>query len=207
VKEYYDRRAPEYDDWWLGEGLYAPVPAGWPEERDELMTALTKLSPKRTLDVACGTGFVTSRLPGKLVGLDHSAAMLRMARQRNPKATFVQGDALSLPFDDGAFERVFASHFYGHLEDDERRQFLAEARRVAAELVIVDAALHGGEERSEWQERVLKDGSRWRVFKRFFEPDALVAELDGGDVVHAGRWFVAVQSPAARADSTAHTPA
>jgi hypothetical protein len=30
------------------------------------------------------------------------------------------------------------------------------------------------------------------VFKRWFEPDELRAELGGGDVVHAGRWFVAV---------------
>jgi SAM-dependent methyltransferase len=196
VKEYYDRRAPEYDDWWLGEGLYAPVPPGWSEERDELMATLESLPPRRTLDVACGTGFVTGRLGGEIVGLDHSEAMLRVATRRNPGATFVRGDALALPFENGRFERVFASHFYGHLEEGERRQFLAEARRVAPELVIVDAALHGGVERGEWQERALKDGSRWRVFKRFFDAETLVAELGGAGVLHAGRWFVAVRSPA-----------
>jgi ubiquinone/menaquinone biosynthesis C-methylase UbiE len=197
VKEYYDRRAPEYDDWWLGQGLYAPVPAGWPEERDELMTALEGLAPKRTLDVACGTGFVTMRLRGEVVGVDQSPAMLAMAKRRNPRVTFVRADGLELPFADGSFERVFASHFYGHLEDADRRRFLGEARRLAPELVIVDAALHGGAERSEWQERVLKDGSRWTVFKRFFDAATLVAELGGGEIVHAGRWFLAVRSPAA----------
>ena len=199
VQEYYDRRAPEYDDWWLGEGLYAPVPAGWTEEREALMAAVAALEPKRTLDVACGTGFVTGRLPGEVVGLDSSESMLRVAEKRSPGAAFVQGDALALPFGDGTFERVFSSHFYGHLEDAERLQFLVEARRVAPELVIVDAALHGGVERSEWQNRVLKDGSRWRVFKRFLTPATLVAELEGGDIVHAGRWFLAVRSPAAPA--------
>ena len=197
MKEYYDRRAPEYDDWWLGEGLYAPVPAGWSQEREELMATLEALPPRRTLDVACGTGFVTSRLRGEIVGIDHSNEMLSLARRRNPEATFLQGDALSLPFENDRFERVFASHFYGHLEDDERLQFLAEARRVAPELVIVDAALHGGVEREEWQQRVLKDGSRWKVFKRFFNPETLVAELGGAAVLHAGRWFVAVRSPEA----------
>jgi demethylmenaquinone methyltransferase/2-methoxy-6-polyprenyl-1,4-benzoquinol methylase len=197
VKEYYDRRAPEYDDWWLGEGLYAPVPPGWSEERDELVAILAGLGPKRTLDVACGTGFVTGRLPGDVVGLDHSDAMLAVAMQRNPHATFVRGDGLALPFADNAFERLFSSHFYGHLEDGDRLRFLAEARRVAPELIVVDAALHGGAERSEWQERVLKDGSRWTVYKRYFSPESLVAELGGGDVLHAGRWFVAIRSPAA----------
>ena len=37
-------------------------------------------------------------------------------------------------------------HFYGHLEEAERVRFLAEARRVAAELVVIDsAAAHGVE--------------------------------------------------------------
>ena len=199
MKTYYDRRAPEYDDWWLGQGLYAPVPKGWSEERDELMETLELLSPKRTLDVACGTGFVTGRLRGEVVGIDQSEAMLEVARKRAPTARFVNGDALSLPFGDRTFERVFSSHFYGHLEDGERTQFLAEARRVAPELVLVDAALHGGKERAEWQERVLKDGSTWKVYKRFFSPETLTRELGGGDVIHAGRWFLAViaREPAA----------
>jgi hypothetical protein len=37
---------------------------------------------------------------------------------------------------------------------------------------------------------VLNDGSRWRVFKRVFTPEGLASEL-GGDVLHAGRHFVA----------------
>jgi ubiquinone/menaquinone biosynthesis C-methylase UbiE len=199
MKSYYDRRAPEYDDWWLGQGLYAPVPKGWSEERDELMEMLEHLPAKRTLDVACGTGFVTGRLRGDVIGIDQSESMLEVARRRNPEAVFVNGDALALPFEDGSFERVFSSHFYGHLEEDERVRFLAEARRVAPELVLVDAALHGGSERSEWQDRVLKDGSSWKVYKRFFSPDTLVSEIGGGDIIHAGRWFLAViaREPAA----------
>ena len=43
-------------------------------------------------------------------------------------------------------------------------------------------------------QRVLNDGSRHEVFKRWFRPAELVAELGGGDVVHAGHWFVAVRS-------------
>jgi demethylmenaquinone methyltransferase/2-methoxy-6-polyprenyl-1,4-benzoquinol methylase len=200
MRSYYDRRAPEYDDWWLGQGLYAPVPDGWSEERDELMDMLGHLPAKRTLDVACGTGFVTGRLRGEVIGIDQSESMLEVARRRNPGATFVNGDALALPFEDGSFDRVFSSHFYGHLEEDERLRFLAEVHRLAPELVLVDSALHGGSERSEWQDRVLKDGSSWKVYKRFFTPETLVKELGGGDVVHAGRWFVAVIS---RAPSTA----
>jgi hypothetical protein len=89
---------------------------------------------------------------------------------------------------------VFTSHFYGHLEEEDRVRFLAEARRVASELVVFDAA-HGGSERHEWQERVLNDGTRWTVYKRFFTGLSLLAELGGGSILHEGRWFVLVATP------------
>jgi SAM-dependent methyltransferase len=195
VKAYYEARAPEYDDWWLGTGLFAQRERpGWDEERDALVTALAALPPALTLDIACGTGLLTQHLPGKVTGLDQSTAMLELASARVPDAGFVQSDALRLPFRDGTFERVFTSHFYGHLEEVERLRFLAEARRVAPELVVVDSALRDGVEPVEWQERVLNDGSAWHVYKRFFEADELRVELGGGETLFAGRWFVAVGS-------------
>jgi SAM-dependent methyltransferase len=196
VKAYYDARAPEYDNWWLGLGLYAPkLRSGWMEERDLAFEAVRALPSKRTLDVACGTGFVTRYLSGDVIGLDQSDAMLDAAREQAPNVTYVEGDGLDLPFEDGSFERVFTSHFYGHLEERDRERFLAEARRLAPELVVFDAALHGGGERHEWQERVLNDGSRWTVYKRFFTGAGLLAELGGGRVLHEGRWFVLVAAP------------
>jgi SAM-dependent methyltransferase len=195
VKAYYDARAPEYDDWWLGTGPFAERDRpGWDEERDALIATLQALPPARTLDVACGTGYLTQHLPGAVTGLDQSASMLELASARVPAAGFVQSDAMRLPFRDDTFDRLFTSHFYGHLEEEERGRFLAEARRVASELVVVDSALRDDVEPVERQERFLRDGSRWEVYKRFFEPDELVAELGGGETLHAGRWFVAVLS-------------
>jgi SAM-dependent methyltransferase len=191
MKAYYHARAGEYDDWWLQRGLYEPrTSSDWQAERDHAFEVIHGLPPKRTLDVACGTGFVTRLLPGEVTGLDQSSAMLDVAREQVPDATFVEGDGIDLPFDDGAFERVFTSHFYGHLEEGDRERFLAEARRVAPELVVFDAALHGGEPRFEWQERVLNDGTRWTVYKRFFTGEGLLAEIGVGRVLHEGRWFV-----------------
>ena len=195
MKAYYDRRAPEYDEWYRGAGRFAERDRpGWEQEIEALGLTLSALPPARTLDVACGTGFLTRHLPGEVVGLDQSEAMLEEARRQAPDATYVQGDALSLPFNDGAFERVFTAHFYGHLEQEDRERFVAEARRLAPELVVVDSALREDVEAEERQERILNDGSRWEVYKRYFVPDALARELGGGDVVFAGRWFVAVRS-------------
>ncbi|HKG43840.1 MAG TPA: methyltransferase domain-containing protein [Gaiellaceae bacterium] len=195
MKAYYDRRAPEYDEWYRGSGRFAErVRPGWDAELEGLCRALAALPPARTLDVACGTGFLTRHLPGQVVGLDQSASMLAEARRQAPAASFVQGDALELSFEDTAFERVFTAHFYGHLEPDQRKRFVRDARRVAAELVVVDSALREDVEQEEQQERILNDGSRWHVYKRYFEPQGLANELRGAETVFAGRWFVAVRA-------------
>ena len=137
---------------------------------------------------------LTRHLRGDVVAIDRSLAMLEQARLAAPNATFLLGDALALPVTNGNFDRVFASHFYGHLEEGDRGRFLSEARRVARELVVVDSSREGAEQDEAWQERVLNDGSRWKVYKRWFTPAVLAAELGGGETLLAGRWFVAVRA-------------
>jgi demethylmenaquinone methyltransferase/2-methoxy-6-polyprenyl-1,4-benzoquinol methylase len=195
---YYDRRAPEYDDWYLGVGLFADRERpGFEHELERVTGVLEELPDARTLDVACGTGFLTRHLHGDVTGLDQSARMLEIAASRVDGGTFVRGDALALPFSDDSFERVLSGHFYGHLDVDQRIAFLREARRVAPELVLVDASRSRSPVDEEWSERRLGDGTVWEVYKRWFEPAALLAEIgdERGEVLHAGEWFVVVRSP------------
>jgi len=195
VKEYYDTRAPEYDDWWLGTGLFAGRDRpGWEDELAVLRAVIESLPAARTLDVACGTGFLTRHLAGEVVGFDQSPRMLAVAAEQVPGATFVQGDAFDLPFEDGSFDRVFTGHFYGHLHPSERETFLAEARRVAPELVVVDASRAHSDIDEHMSQRVLNDGSQWEVFKRYMRGEELAAELGGGEVLHEGHWFLVVRS-------------
>ena len=195
VKEYYDLRAPTYDDWYLGRGRYAARDAeSWQRDLAGLTETIESLPPARTLDVACGTGFLTRHLQGDVTALDQSRRMLEIAQRSVPGATFRQGDALALPFPDASFERVFTGHFYGHLDLQSRGRFVAEARRVAPELIVVDAAERADHEREEIQQRELPDGSVWPILKRFFTPSSLADELGGGETVYAGPWFVVVRA-------------
>ena len=191
---YYDRRAPEFDDWWEGTGLFEgrDLP-GWTQELAELDAVLASLPAARVLDLGCGTGFVTRKLHAtSLVALDQSASMLKRARTRLPGVRFVRADGLALPFSAATFDRVFTSHVYGHVLPEERARFRAEARLVAREIVVVDAGPRGAGSRDEWQERRLQDGSAHRVYKRFFTASGLLAEWGGRRVLHDGHWFVAV---------------
>jgi SAM-dependent methyltransferase len=190
TQAYYDARASEYDEWYEGEGFFAACDRpGWDAEVDRVLSLIAALPAARTLDVACGTGFLTRQLTGFVVGLDASPAMVAMAQERLPNGVVVRGDALDLPFADCAFDRVLTGHFYGHLAGAERERFLAEARRVAPELVVVDSALREGVTPEGFQERTLNDGSRHRVYKRYLSPADLERELDA-DILHSGTWFV-----------------
>jgi ubiquinone/menaquinone biosynthesis C-methylase UbiE len=193
MKEYYDRRAPEYDDWYLGTGVYAARDRpGREEELWEVERVVAELPPKRTLDVACGTGFLTRFLRGEVLGLDQSERMVEIASWRVPGGRFVVGDALALPFDDASFGRLLTGHFYGHLNPEERKRFLSEAYRVADELVVIDSALREDVQAEEIQARALTDGSRHEVYKRYFTGEALAGELGGGEVLFSGTWFTVV---------------
>jgi demethylmenaquinone methyltransferase/2-methoxy-6-polyprenyl-1,4-benzoquinol methylase len=49
----------------------------------------------------------------------------------------------------------------------------------------------------DWQERVLSDGSRHSVYKRWFTASGLAEEI-GGEVLYDGPWFVAARSSSPR---------
>lgn len=194
MEAYYERRAAEYDDWYLGRGRFAERDRpGFRTEVADVAAVLSSFRPAKTLDIGCGTGFMTRHLPGRVTGLDRSLGMLTVAQSR-PLDLLVAGDALRLPFRDASFDRVFAGHVYGHLTNARARKFLDETDRVAPELVVLDAALRPGVGADEIQERILNDGSTHTVYKRFFAPEDLIGELGGGTALYRGRWFVVVRA-------------
>ena len=93
----------------------------------------------RALDVCCGTGDITQRLArsgAQVTGLDFSAPMLDVARQRNAagntsgsRLEFIQGDAQKLPFATDSFDAVTVGYGLRNLASWETG--LAELHRVA----------------------------------------------------------------------------
>jgi hypothetical protein len=99
---------------------------------------------------------------------------------------------MSLPFPEGSFGRIFSSAFYGHLRPAERAHFLAEARRVADEIVLVEQS-RGAEHDEGSEERFLESGARHEIHTTYFTPDSLLAELGGGDLLYPGECFLVAQ--------------
>jgi demethylmenaquinone methyltransferase/2-methoxy-6-polyprenyl-1,4-benzoquinol methylase len=89
----------------------------------------------RVLDVACGTGELTRAFrwttdAERVVGLDYTAEMLEIARAKRvrPGVEYVQGDATTLPFEDGSFDVVSIAFGIRNVQAPARA--FAEFRRV-----------------------------------------------------------------------------
>jgi SAM-dependent methyltransferase len=188
MRDYYARRAAEYDatSWEVLD----------PSEREPVGRFVAALSQGRVLDIGCGTGFLTRLLRGSVVAVDQSEEMLELARLRVPYSEFLCVDVPPLPFADRSFDLALSSAVYSHLQTDiERVAFVAEALRVAQELVVLEQVWQPGREPESWEPRRLRDGSEYRVFKRYFTPSELARELHAV-VVFESPEFVAVRAPA-----------
>jgi len=105
----------------------------------------------RALDLCCGTGdlaFTLARHGAETTGIDFSAEMLEVAKERNQKIIprsalrtphFLQGDAQQLPFPENSFDIVTVGYGLRNLTSWERG--LDEMFRVAkpgARLIVLD---------------------------------------------------------------------
>jgi ubiquinone/menaquinone biosynthesis C-methylase UbiE len=85
----------------------------------------------RVLEVGVGGGNVLERIRGRRVGIDLSPYILHKAQARlGAAAALVRGDAMALPFADGAFDRVYCSGVLEHVLEPEA--VVREMRRVLA---------------------------------------------------------------------------
>jgi ubiquinone/menaquinone biosynthesis C-methylase UbiE len=96
----------------------------------------------RALDIGCGTGALASVLDDigfRVSAVEPSSGMRARAsrRLRGTGVALSAGDALEgLPFPDGAFDLVVASHVVHGLTPGERAVFFREAFRVSRRLVL-----------------------------------------------------------------------
>ena len=106
IREMFGRIAGRYDV--VNTVMTGGVDAMW---RRRAVSSLEIGDDAALVDLCCGTGMLTRDAArvvprGRAVGIDFTPQMLAIARTqtREPNVTFVEGDVLSMPFDDATFD-------------------------------------------------------------------------------------------------------
>jgi ubiquinone/menaquinone biosynthesis C-methylase UbiE len=178
IRQHWDRRANSFDDE-LGHGLVSD------EQRRAWLDLLSRLvgsSPRRVLDVGCGTGFLALRLAElghTVTGIDLAPQMIEQARrkaeQQGQQIDFRVGDASAIDLPDETCDFVLARHVIWNLPDPE--QAVAEWRRVlrpGGRLLLVEgkwaendaAALGSSRPAVPWLTRLIEAGAALVLPKR-----------------------------------------
>jgi ubiquinone/menaquinone biosynthesis C-methylase UbiE len=131
------------------------------------------------VEVGCGTGRWLRLLAERGVrsaGVDASKNMLDFARAQAAGALLAQGRAESLPWADGAFDRLFCINAFHHFED--KAAFLSEARRVlvpGGRMMTIGLDPHTGLD-------------RWYVYE-YFEPALDIDRRRYPAAAHIREWL------------------
>jgi demethylmenaquinone methyltransferase/2-methoxy-6-polyprenyl-1,4-benzoquinol methylase len=156
VRGMFDRIAPVYDA--MNRVMTAGLDRSW-----RRLTVEAVVQPgDRVLDACCGTGdlaIAAEREGGIVTGLDFSPRMLERARKKSETVTWIEGDLLALPFDDGSFDAATVGFGVRNVADLEAA--LAELHRVlrpGGRLAILEITQPRGGLRpffSLWFERIV----------------------------------------------------
>jgi demethylmenaquinone methyltransferase/2-methoxy-6-polyprenyl-1,4-benzoquinol methylase len=201
--EYYRRRAGEYDEWWFRRGRHALDPAArrrWLADVAEVEAALDGFAPRGdVLELACGTGLWTRHLArhaDRVTAVDAAPEMIarNAARVRGPVG-YVRADLFAWTPPAAAFDVCAFTYWLSHVPAERLAAFwerVAVALRPGGRVFLADS-YHPEPVPGHTQERVLNDGRRFTVVKRFWQPAELAAaaaglgwELDVRVTAHGG---------------------
>jgi SAM-dependent methyltransferase len=125
VEQGYDQIARDYLAW------RAEAPLLFRAEIEDLVARLPMNAP--VLDAGCGAGVpVTEFLAERfaVTGVDISTAQIALARERVPRATFLQQDMLALDVPPGAFDAITCFYALIHIPRDQHARVLAHFARA-----------------------------------------------------------------------------
>lgn len=124
IKEYYNNLAATYDD-----NRFANSYGRYIHTQE--VSLLSKIIPQdsglRVLDIACGTGRLTSFATD---GSDIAENMIAIAQENFPDKQFQVADATNLDYPDNSFDIIYSFHFFMHLDHEVTQAIFAEVLRI-----------------------------------------------------------------------------
>ncbi len=163
IKEYYDGISPGYDE------LYG-------EEQEEKWKAIRgyiRVKGKSVLEVGCGTGIISEKLQraSRLVCLDLSEEMIKIAKRKGVRGKFVISNAEELPFKDKEFDIVISVTV---LQDVKRPlKAIEEMKRVGNRIIfsLLAKGKKAGKVRKEYGKGMLAGKDEFWILEEEVNPE------------------------------------
>lgn len=195
--DYYRARAGEYDQWFYRVGRYdhgEELNEQWFSEARQVMQALHTIGPvNEALELACGTGIWTEqllRISQQITALDASPEVMAINHDKlkADNVTYQQADLFQWE-PARQYDLVLFGFWLSHVPPEKFHDFLAkvaQATKPGGHVFIVDsqranyssAKDHAAyEPESVFHTRKLNDGREFKIYKVFYEPEALRAKL------------------------------
>jgi ubiquinone/menaquinone biosynthesis C-methylase UbiE len=185
MMSYYDERAEEYDEIYLGKGHTTIAADLYRKDVAKVSEMVSRFGKGHLIDIACGAGFWLpnyARNCNQITFLDQSARMLSKCKDRVEElgladlSSLIQGDFLDVNLEASKYDCALVGFLLSHLTLEQEKTFfrkLEEILKANPQLMFIDSAWNKRREqyreKEGFQERVLNDGRTFRVYKRYFD--------------------------------------
>jgi ubiquinone/menaquinone biosynthesis C-methylase UbiE len=185
LMEYYDERAPEYDEIYLGGTPGMPEPQAYREDVEAIKAICRSFGRGHLIDIGCGTGYWLPHYGkncAEITLVDQSRKMLAECQKRVKELNadldvhFVKGNFFDIRFFSKVHNTAVIAFLVSHLNEESEGVFWRKLKRILtpkAEMLWIDGSWsqtrkkHRAKEGS--QKRTLNDGRSFTVFKKYYD--------------------------------------
>jgi len=193
LMKYYEERAPEYDEVYLGKSPGIPEPEAYARDVKEIKTICRGFGRGHLIDIGCGTGFWMPYYAKNCVEItlvDQSRNMLVQCQKKvnelaiDVDVHLLKGNFFDVRFFSKIFDTTLIAFFISHMNEEKEQVFFKKLRKILkpkAEMLWIDGswskkrAMH--RQREGYQERILNDGRKFSIFKKYFEKNDVTRTL------------------------------
>ena len=212
--DYYNERAPEYDDIYLGKQPGMPEPEFYIKDVEKIKAICSAFGKGHIIDIGCGTGFwlpYYARNCSEITLVDQSRRMLCECQKKVEASAadkaihYVKGNFFDVRFFSRIFDSAVVAFLISHLSEEDTKVFFEKLRKILkphANVLWIDgfwSELRSRyREKSGLQERTLVDGRSFTILKRYFDEYDIKSTIqDYGmviDSIYTGNIFFAANA-------------
>lgn len=159
--------------------------AGYKELMNWIFVNIAAKGPAKVLDIGLGTGVISSKLyehGNEITGIDFSAEMLQIAKQKMAEAKFIKHDfskGMPLELKGCKFDFIISTYALHHLMEEEKPAFilsLLEYLNTGGKIFIGDVCFDTIKELEDCKKSA---EDKWDTEEYYFVYEDIKAKLDG----------------------------